>query len=436
MGEEENQLQLVDPRELDLSGLMDVAGTADRSEDTVDDSSSGDYFTQGRAAGGSAANPYSTRAALLKEQADHVSADAIATLNRALANQHDTGATPEQGLTAALLAAVPAIGGAMIGSSMKTKVPAGTFGAKIDPVGAGSIGMIGLDAGTKAAGGYLKSLQPSKEENDTLLRLAEYKNRQAQSWLGQAGQAEMAGLNAQQANSRQDRQFANQMAMEKYKLEHPEELNPAIRKAKVEDAIAIAAGKKEGIAGTPLTEKEKSNLIARLQQNAQRAGGVANAFAPLNAGNVQIQRIIQKPFAQRDAADSLAIAESAARALNPGAVLREGLYKALLEAMPVLEQYKGELQNTVSNHGQLSEPVQMMLAQMVNEKTRAVKEEYDAVLEPIKQTAIRYEIPIEQIVRPLPDFKNPQDEIAANNAKIAELKASLNQQQGLYGPRR
>ena len=202
------QYSLVDPED-DPMNLVSVM-PADFSDHQVNDSPQADPFYQGKAATGAVVdNPYSTRGALLREQADAASSEAIANLNRALNNRPQV--SKEQGLTAALLGLVPTVGGAIIGSAVgKPKLPPGTFGVKLEETGMGAGGMMGAKAGMKASQDYLSSLDTTKEDNDILMRLAEYQNRRGQTLLNEANQTEIAKLNQEQIDARQQNYLALQ----------------------------------------------------------------------------------------------------------------------------------------------------------------------------------------------------------------------------------
>lgn len=195
------------------------SSTADFGETQVSENKSADPFTQGIQATGKTSNPYSTRADLLKSYADAASNDAIENLKRALNNKPTV--TPKQGALAALLSIVPTVGGAIIGKTVgNAKMPAGTFGAKLEDTGMGAGGLIGLKAGMKASGDYLSSLDDTTEEDNILMRLAEYQNRRAGNLYQQANQTELAGLKSKEEEKLANQKYQNQLAIEKYRATH------------------------------------------------------------------------------------------------------------------------------------------------------------------------------------------------------------------------
>lgn len=279
--------QSLDPEENDPYswGLSeDYYTTADRPEDQVIEAPTADPFTQGRAATNAKPDPYGTRAQQLQTQAKAVSADAMATLERALKNQQHV--TAEQGIAAALLAVIPTIGGGIIGRSVgRSKLPEGTFGVgKLAPTGFSAGAQAGLEGGLKAADSYLDSFKPSKEQQEALLRMAEYKNREAQTLRTEANQTELAGLNAQQADSRMNQQFENAKELQRLRMAGKGPTDSEIEKAKLSDPNYISALQKlttpedQGGGSAALTPAERLAFISKEGSKAvSMVAGVENA---------------------------------------------------------------------------------------------------------------------------------------------------------------
>ena len=152
--------------------------------------------------------------------------NAMGYWQQALSNTK-TEITPSQGIAAAILAAIPALGGALIGRSVgNVKVPNGVYGVKdLQPQGMGAAGMAGAETGNAAAQGFIKSLDKSKEQNPILEKMAAEQSNIGQQAAAQLGSTVNSGLSEVQANERQasseraadERQgagFANERSME------------------------------------------------------------------------------------------------------------------------------------------------------------------------------------------------------------------------------
>jgi hypothetical protein len=156
-----------------------------------------DPFSQGRGATGDILAGYSSRADLLNSQAEMQRNDAMELMQRALTNAPQV--TAQQGIAAALLAAIPTLGGALIGKAVgSNKIPQGMYGIKgLEPLGMSAGGAMGAEIGNKASQDFLTRLDRTKETTPIMLAQARLLNDQAQQTASQANQVENARLNAE-----------------------------------------------------------------------------------------------------------------------------------------------------------------------------------------------------------------------------------------------
>lgn len=125
--------------------------------------------------------------------------NALEDLKRALMAKPNV--SPEQGIVASLLAAVPTLGGALIGSAVgRPTLPSGAFGVNMNNVELGSgAGMAaGAKVGGDAATQYLKTADTSPQEKAIALQKAEWEESQGNRLQVQSDQFNMKDLEVQQ----------------------------------------------------------------------------------------------------------------------------------------------------------------------------------------------------------------------------------------------
>lgn len=153
--------------------------------------------------------------------------NAMSLLRQSLNQQPEV--TPTQGIAAALLAAIPTIGGYMIGKSVgDPNIPDGvTMDMSKYQTGGYAGGLMGMQAGAGAADSYLKGLQAQTlHENEVEQKMASLEAQKAARMQGLEGQVVSQGLAAQ---ARRD--------------EIPLEEASRIRIAGAESAMALARQK-------------------------------------------------------------------------------------------------------------------------------------------------------------------------------------------------
>lgn len=147
----------------------------------------------------------------LEGQAAKSRDNAMDLLGRALANQPEI--TPSQGFAAALLAAVPTIGGYLAGKAVgRPNIPEGTYFKGVSPgefskmfgsSGANAGGAMGAQIGQNAAQGYFNSREEeTKQQIPVLAKQAAIEENRAQDLSGQANRMNLAGLEADEWKER------------------------------------------------------------------------------------------------------------------------------------------------------------------------------------------------------------------------------------------
>lgn len=123
--------------------------------------------------------------------------------------------TPNQGLAAAILAAVPVLGGALISRSIgPVQIPEGVYGVdNLKPQGMGAA-VGAAEAGGKAAQGYLQSLDRTDEQNKSLFAMAEAENEQARRLDAAINNVTTQGLAAQERDQAREDQQQHDIKME------------------------------------------------------------------------------------------------------------------------------------------------------------------------------------------------------------------------------
>lgn len=181
--------------------------------------------------------------------------NALDDLKKALMAQPNT--SPQQGIAAALLAAVPTIGGALIGGAIgRPQLPAGAYGVNMNNVqlGAGAGMAEGAKVGGDAAAQYLKSLDTSPQEKAIALQKAQWEEKQGDTLQQQSDQFNMKDLEVQQANS---------PAEMKAKATQAGMISTAQQAAKGgEDTVSpgTRAAVAKLLSNQPLTDQDKQNL--------------------------------------------------------------------------------------------------------------------------------------------------------------------------------
>jgi len=141
---------------------------------------------------------FTQRGEQLGQQSAEAEANALQYLHQALNSSQEI--SPQQGIAAAILAAVPTLGGYLMGKSMgKTEVPEGLYNVgKLAPTGGFAGGLSGLDAGIGAANGYLKGIEADDARKGGLLeKMSVIEKQKADRLAQEANSAINAGLNVQ-----------------------------------------------------------------------------------------------------------------------------------------------------------------------------------------------------------------------------------------------
>lgn len=110
--------------------------------------------------------------------------------------------SPSQGIAAALLAAIPTLGGYMLGKTVNTpKIPPGVFGVDMNknPSGANFGGELGAKTGEDAATQYFKTLQDNQDQANAInVKEAQIEQQKAERLQGEKAQLVQAGLGKQE----------------------------------------------------------------------------------------------------------------------------------------------------------------------------------------------------------------------------------------------
>lgn len=146
---------------------------------------------------------YTRRAQMLSEQQATSHDNAMQYLRQALNNSPQL--TSEQAIAAALLAAVPSLGGAIIGKSVGSSyMPPGAYGLKnLPPTGAAAGGAVGLAAGQAASSSYLQSITDDAKAKTPILE---------KMGVTEAAQAQQLGTEAN-ANTNAAQEIDSKIAM-------------------------------------------------------------------------------------------------------------------------------------------------------------------------------------------------------------------------------
>ena len=217
--------------------------------------------------------------------------NAMSLLSQSLQKQADV--MPEQGIAAALLAAIPTFGGYMIGKSVgRPELPAGYFEAggttkalgDTSSLGAGAGGLMGSQVGAKAAGGYIGALEADQaQKNDVLTKMAAIEQQRAGRLESRANSLESARLNLEGdlatiplreasqiriAEAGADASLANQKAIEDYR-NSKEQLSPELmavvrRELKIPEGTPIDSAQLRAVTAVVEAARKQQNQDTRL----------------------------------------------------------------------------------------------------------------------------------------------------------------------------
>lgn len=226
---------------------------------------------------GMISSSFEARAADLREQAERAESNSLRMLEDAM--KKSAYVTPEQGIASAILAAIPTLGGYMIGKSVGTPdLPAGYFeagGKRSDIPGYDqamipefAAGLSGTKVGLGSADSYLKGLEADQAQaNDVKQKMAGIYTNQATKLDAQAAQLENAALNKQAEIDMIPIREASQMRLQENqgRITADRQFELQSRNADRERIPASILAKIER--GEPVTEAE----FAGLQPEAIRA---------------------------------------------------------------------------------------------------------------------------------------------------------------------
>lgn len=273
---------------------------------------------------------YKRQSDLLDSEAEIAEQNAMERLYGALKKQ--AYVSPEQGFATALLAAVPTLGGYLIGKSVgQPKLPPGYFeaggtraaiGLDKGGYGAEAGALAGLEGGMKAAGGYLAGLEADQAQaNDIAVKMATLDSNKASRLRTKAEQYELAGLNKEtelemmplreasqmriQDNTSQNslqRQLDFQRALKAEGLgtygsrkDFSEELSDPLRKAAF-DRISSGTGKPEDYNLLSPEALKEASSNARSGAYAKSVTNTQDRFETLQSYAESDQTVITSPL--------------------------------------------------------------------------------------------------------------------------------------------
>lgn len=238
---------------------------------------------------------YSNQALKLSGQEAVARENAMNMLRQALSAQ-TTDISPTQGIASALLAAIPTLGGYMLGKAVGApKIPEGTYFKGISPGefnkefagGADAGGLAGSQIGGDAAAGYIKQIKDYGTAQVPILEKMSALEQQRAQQLGTQGEAvTQAGLGQAEADRRQKEGFT-----------HDEAMIPL----EVQKAIDIAKGTEQYKAGTesatPLDETTKALWAEKLHIDPALLNTKGDVAKALQASKLQgVQGRFDKTF--------------------------------------------------------------------------------------------------------------------------------------------
>ncbi len=193
--------------------------------------------------------------------------DAMEKLRLAMQKQADV--SPTQGFAAALLAAIPTIGGYVMGSRNKMpSMPEGTWAKDFGEYSkmAGQVGGAaginqGAAVGQQAAGGYLASLDADRAQaNDANLKMSGILLQQAGREDQQANQLLQAGLGQRSASNMENQRFEHDKQLLDIKTRNDPDAQPPS-----EEEIIAVGNRLAGLLGPNAKDDDIKNLITQLQ---------------------------------------------------------------------------------------------------------------------------------------------------------------------------
>lgn len=369
---------------------------------------------------------YRNSADLLATNAAIQHQNALDDLKKALMAQPNT--SPQQGIAAALLAAVPTVGGALIGNAIgRPQLPAGAYGVNMNNVqlGAGAGMAEGAKVGGDAATQYLKSLDTSPQEKAIALQKAQWEEKQGDTFQQQSDQFNMKDLEVQQG--------ADPIA-EKQKIQNIQDeakaravgtalgQGPDTGADKIDPVVAQQVSRATGMPiqqASQLTNDQLDQLKSfktkgtgigsdlspgqqeTLMKTANQLSMVGKTVFNMDAVNRTVNNIIAKPMEERTAADSVLMIEAFGRSINPNSnVLRQGAIDLAKEAAPTIESYKGEIQGVLNNTGKLTDKTYQQMADAINGRYQDTLSAARDQVAPVVNFANAKKVPLEQILPP------------------------------------
>lgn len=287
---------------------------------------------------------YTRKALMLSGQQAKAEDNAMNYLRQSLNSQMDI--SPEQGIAAAILAAIPSLGGYMIGKSVgKSKFNfadvSGTDAngklhfanpGDLAPTGAMVGGAAGVEQGVALSDNYINSIEANnKYQGDILQKMGGIEEAKAARLANDALQFEKASLDSEQEQRRDERNFeqqktltgiqqsgslANALAEIDYR-----NANPAEGKFFTPEAIAIA--KAQGVDLTNVTPAQLNsinNMAAegRRQEGQDKRLAGENLIPPSEKTKAQVEASLK----MRALTDRYSNAIEQLKAKDPGAIGR------------------------------------------------------------------------------------------------------------------
>jgi hypothetical protein len=151
-------------------------------------------------------SPFGDRTAELHAESVKAEDDAFTMLRESMNKQAEV--SPSQGMAAALLAAIPTLGGYLIGNSVgRPNIPAGItgFDATKYQTGGYAGGLAGAKIGMEASGGYLGALDADQaQKNDVYQKMAQIQANRAVRLGNKEDAVALSGMQNQAQDARQE----------------------------------------------------------------------------------------------------------------------------------------------------------------------------------------------------------------------------------------
>lgn len=354
--------------------------------------------------------------------------------------------SPSQGFAAALLAAIPTLGGALISRANPTpKLPAGVYYKNPNDLleatqGTGDAAAAqGAALGGKLASGYVSSVAPDNTalyEKMSALQATRAQQLQGSSdSLAQAGLTQAAEDNrnplvnpaAGQAQIALDKQRnAIQVGGQEATMQYGYDHNPdnAPDNTPLDPSVAAKAATQLGIDPSSLKTQDDLNTaldnakqMADINKTSRGSGGdpklaiqlashASQAAQAEKIANVaqtsaqSTQAILAKDPAQRTNADDTAIIEAGARILNPQGTIKEGPLQLILDSVPPESKTAGVLKNWITNGqgGRLPDDAIQQIGQMILDRNKTYQDAYQGSVAPYVAIAKANSIPLDQVL--------------------------------------